>query len=52
MKQSEEYKKIEEYVEDALHMQNHPKLLKLAELLTIFFTDPKHKHNSKAIVFT
>jgi ERCC4-related helicase len=51
-KQSQEYQKVKEYIDESLQMANHPKLRKLAELLTLFFQDPKHEKSSKVIVFT
>lgn len=51
-KETSEYKAIKEYVESALLMKNHPKLQKLAEILSAFFSDPKHTEASKVIVFT
>ena len=33
-------------------MSNHPKLKKLVEILSVFFSDPEHKDNSKVIIFS
>ena len=52
IKGSQEYKKAKEYIDESLKIANHPKLRKLAELLTLFFKDPKHSAGSKVIVFT
>lgn len=37
-----EYKSLLEYIDESLIAANHPKLRKLAEILTAFFTDPSH----------
>ena len=50
--ETDEYKKINEYIETELVQGYHPKLKKLAEILTLYFTDPKHKDTSKVIIFT
>ena len=52
VKQSDEYTKCVGYIEETLKASNHPKLRKLAEILTIFFSDEQHKDKSKVIVFT
>ena len=33
-------------------MTNHPKLVKLTEILVAFFSDPQHAEKSKVIVFS
>ena len=52
LKQTEEYKVFKTYLEESKNASNHPKLRKLVEILTAFFTDPEHKDNSKVIIFT
>lgn len=39
-------------MDETIKTSNHPKLRKLADLLTIFFSDPMHADKSKVIVFT
>lgn len=39
-------------IERKLNQSEHPKLKKLVEILTAFFSDPKHRDKSKVIVFT
>ena len=50
--ETEEYKQINDYIETELAQGYHPKLKKLAEILTLFFSDPQHKTSSKVIIFT
>lgn len=52
MKETEEYKELIQYIDETKSTKNHPKLKKLFEILTTFYSDPKHKDSSKAIVFS
>jgi len=52
VKGSKEYKDLMSYMDETIKTSNHPKLRKLADLLTIFFSDPLHADKSKVIVFT
>ena len=43
---------MDQYIEETKNTKNHPKLCKLAEILTAFFSDPVHKDASKVLVFS
>lgn len=51
LKESPEYKELQQYIDDTKSTMKHPKLKKLSEILHHFFTDPSHA-KSKAIVFS
>jgi ERCC4-related helicase len=51
VKKTEEYIKVNNYIDETLNSSNHPKLRKLAEVLRTFFSDSKHKDKSNVIVF-
>jgi ERCC4-related helicase len=42
LKATPEYTKMSQYIEETRNTKNHPKLLKLAEILMAFFSDPVH----------
>ena len=42
LKQTEEYKEFATFLEESKCASNHPKLRKLVEILTAFFSDPEH----------
>lgn len=52
VKKTEEFKEFMIYLEEYKSASNHPKLKKLVEIMTAFFSDPKHAENSKVIVFS
>ena len=53
LKETDEYKKFDDFLDESQSCKNHPKLKKLAEILIAFFTDPAHSENSsKVIVFS
>ena len=53
LKETDEYKKFDEFLDESQSCKNHPKLKKLAEILINFFSDPEHvEGNSKVIVFS
>lgn len=51
MKDSEEYKDLQGYINETKSTMKHPKLKKLSEILHNFFMDESHK-DSKVIVFS
>jgi ERCC4-related helicase len=51
IKATPEYKELTTYIEDTRSTMKHPKLKKLSEILTVFFSDESHKQ-SKAIIFS
>ena len=52
LKETEEYRKFDDFLDESQSCKNHPKLKKLAEILIAFFTDPIHANGSKVIVFS
>ncbi len=43
MKASPEFQELSSYIEDTKSTMKHPKLKKLSEILTVFFSDESHK---------
>lgn len=52
LKDTPEYRAMATYIEETKNTKNHPKLMKLAEILMAFFTDPQHATTSKVIIFS
>ena len=52
LKETEEYKSFDNFLEESQNVKNHPKLKKLAEIMINFFNDPAHPETSKVIIFS
>ena len=52
IKKTEEFKEFSTFLDEYRMASNHPKLKKLVEILTAFFSDPVHKETSKVIIFS